>query len=53
MNYLRIFGVVRNITAATFKQNLCDFFNSELTFCWLHSEFESTFGKITALRIAA
>ena len=32
MNYLRIFGVVRNITAATFKQNLCDFFNSELTF---------------------
>ena len=45
--------VVLNIIAATFKQNLWDFFNSELTFCWLNSESESTFRKITALRIAA
>ena len=52
-HFAKLQNVVRNIIAATFKQNLCDFFNSELTFCWLNSEFESTFGKITALRIAA
>ena len=51
--FAKPFPVVRNITAATFKQNLWDFFNSELTFCWLNSESEFTFGKITALRIAA
>ena len=30
--FAKPFPVVRNITAATFKQNLWDFFNSELTF---------------------
>ena len=36
-----------------FQTKFMRFFNSELTFCWLNSESESTFGKITALRIAA